>query len=57
MTATADLVIRPALPDDAGLVYKFVVDLAAYEKLEHEVKASEADFRRDLFAPDPKVFC
>lgn len=49
--------IRPARPEDAGLILDFVRQLADYEKLLHEVKASEADIARDLFGPEPKVFC
>lgn len=49
--------IRPAEPGDARQVLQFVADLAEYEKLSHEVKASEADIVRDLFGDDPKVFC
>ncbi len=49
--------VRPAGPDDAALVYGFVRDLADYEKLLHEVEATEADIRRDLFGPTPRVFC
>jgi GNAT superfamily N-acetyltransferase len=51
------LSIRSAVPADAALIVKFIRDLAAYEKLEHEAKASEADILRDLFAPGPRVFC
>jgi GNAT superfamily N-acetyltransferase len=51
------LVVRSAEPADATLVLKFVRDLAAYEKLLHEVEATEADISRDLFGPAPKVFC
>ena len=51
------LAIRSATPADAALVLKFVRDLAAYEKLSHEVEAGEADLARDLFSQSPKVFC
>jgi len=51
------LTIRSARPDDAGLVLHFIKALAEYEKLSHEAVATEADILRDLFAPDPKVFC
>jgi GNAT superfamily N-acetyltransferase len=50
------LSIRPAVAADAALILKFISDLAAYEKLLHEVKATEADILRDLFGADPKVF-
>jgi len=51
------LVIRPAIAADAGTILQFIADLAAYEKLSHEARASEADIARDLFGADPKVFC
>jgi GNAT superfamily N-acetyltransferase len=51
------LTIRDAVAADAALIVKFVADLAAYEKLSHEAKATEADITRDLFGADPKVFC
>lgn len=49
--------IRSAVPDDAALIVRFISALAAYEKLSHEAKATEADIVRDLFGPEPKVFC
>ena len=51
------LVIRPAMRADAALIVHFIEALAAYERLSHEAKASEADIVRDLFGTDPKVFC
>jgi GNAT superfamily N-acetyltransferase len=51
------VVIRPARPDDAALIISLIAALAAYEKLEHEAKATEADILRDLFGDAPKVFC
>lgn len=52
-----NLVIRAAVPGDEATILQFVRDLAEYEKLLHEVEASEADIARDLFGPAPKVFC
>ena len=52
-----DIAIRPAAPDDAALVLAFIRDLAEYEKLLHEVKATEEDVRALLFAPHPPAFC
>jgi len=49
--------IRSAVPADAALIVRFIAALAEYEKLSHEAKASEADIARDLFGPEPKVFC
>lgn len=51
------LAIRPATPTDVPTILQFIADLAAYEKLSHEAKATEADLARDLFGPAPKVFC
>ena len=51
------LAVRSAKPSDSGLIVKFIMDLAVYEKLEHEAKAGEADIERDLFGPAPKAFC
>ena len=51
------LSIRAAAKGDAKLVHGFITALASYEKLEHEVDATEADIERDLFGPVPKVFC
>ncbi len=50
------LTIRPAVRADAATILRFIRELAAYEKLEHEVKATEADLARDLFGDGPRVF-
>jgi len=51
------LVIRPARPADVGLVTALVRELAEYEKLAHEVEATEGHFEAALFGPPPRVFC
>ncbi|QFR33333.1 GNAT family N-acetyltransferase [Ancylobacter sp. TS-1] len=51
------LALRPARPEDAALILAFVRELADYEKLLHEVEATEDDIARDLFGPNPRVFC
>jgi GNAT superfamily N-acetyltransferase len=51
------LTIRPAQAGDAAQIVAFIAALADYEKLSHEAVATEADIMRDLFGPDPKVFC
>ncbi len=51
------LTIRRAVDGDEGLVLGFIRDLAEYEQLLHEVVASEADLARDLFGPNPRVYC
>ncbi|SFC86700.1 GNAT family N-acetyltransferase [Devosia psychrophila] len=54
---TDQLFIRSAIDADAGTIVQFIADLAAYENLSHEAKATETDILRDLFGGDPKVFC
>ena len=51
------LVIRRARPGEAGLVLSFVRELAGYEKLLHEVEATEADIDVALFGDSPRLFC
>ena len=51
------LSIRRAIPGDEGLVHEFIVRLAEYEKLRHEVVAGVEDLARDLFEDAPRVFC
>lgn len=51
------ITVRPAGPADASLIHGFIRDLAEYEKLLHEVEASEADIARDLFGDNPRAFC
>ena len=41
--------IRPARPDEAGLVLEFIKRLADYEKCADEVVADEATIRQSLF--------
>jgi GNAT superfamily N-acetyltransferase len=50
------LSIRKAELRDASLIFDFVRELAEYERLAHEVDASEADIAEALFAPQPRVF-
>jgi GNAT superfamily N-acetyltransferase len=49
--------IRRARPDEAGLVLSLIRELADYEKLAHEVEASEAMIAEALFAEHPRLFC
>jgi GNAT superfamily N-acetyltransferase len=51
------LSIRAARSDDAALVLGFVRELAAYEKLSHEVGATEAMISEALFGTQPRVYC
>ena len=49
--------IRRARSDEAGLVLSLVRELAEYEKLSHEVEATEADIAAALFGENPILFC
>lgn len=49
--------IRSARPGEAGLVLSFIKELAVYEKLLHEVVATEAEIEAALFGPNPRAFC
>jgi GNAT superfamily N-acetyltransferase len=49
--------IRPATQSDTDLIVQFIRELAEYEKLLHEVEATEDDLRRDLFGENPRCFC
>lgn len=51
------LTIRRARPEEAGLVFSLVRELAEYEKLLHEVHASEADIAEALFGANPRLYC
>ncbi len=50
-------IIRPATPADAALIFGLIGELAEYERLTDEVKASEADIAAILFTPSPRAFC
>src|SRR4030088_2496708 len=51
------LIIRRARPNEAGLVMSLVRDLAEYEKLLHEVEATEAMIGAALLGSNPRLFC
>ena len=51
------LSIRPARPDEAGLVLSFVRELAEYEKLTHEAVATEDMLDAALFGDPARIFC
>ncbi|MFO1114061.1 MAG: GNAT family N-acetyltransferase [Beijerinckiaceae bacterium] len=51
------LSIRAARRDEAALVLSFVRELAEYEKLSHEVDATEAMIADALFGASPSIFC
>ena len=49
--------LRRARSDEAGLVLSLVRELAEYEKLSHEVEATEAGIAAALFGENPVLFC
>lgn len=51
------LEIRPARPDECNLVLGLIRELAEYEKLAHEVEATEERLRATLFSDPPAAHC
>lgn len=51
----AALHIRPATADDAGLILRFIRELAIYEKAEFSVQTDEAGIRASLFGAGAKA--
>jgi diamine N-acetyltransferase len=49
--------IRQAEPGEEALVLAFIRKLADYEKLLHDVTASEDDIREALFGASPRCHC
>ncbi|HWB03693.1 MAG TPA: GNAT family N-acetyltransferase [Verrucomicrobiales bacterium] len=47
------LSLRPATPEDVPHILAFIRELAEYEKLTHEVSATEELLQRTLFGPKP----
>ncbi len=45
--------IRAATPEDVPLILQLIRELAEYERLAHEVRATEARLRATLFVPRP----
>jgi GNAT superfamily N-acetyltransferase len=52
-TSIPEFTIRPALKQDVPLILSFIRELAEYEKLSHQVIASEAALERTLFGDRP----
>src|SRR5437867_2416397 len=42
-------IVRPATPDDVPSILRLIRELAEYERLAHEVSATEAILRENLF--------
>ena len=52
-----ELLIRPSTSEDVPLILDFIRGIAEYEKLSHEVTATEADIRESLFGKRPAAEC
>ena len=50
---TQVFILRDARPGDEALLLRFIRELAEYEKLLHEVRATEAGLGATLFGPRP----
>ncbi|WP_411816113.1 N-acetyltransferase family protein [Hyphococcus sp. DH-69] len=48
--------VRAATIGDEAIILSFIKELAEYEKLSHEVVATERDLEVTLFADNPRVF-
>lgn len=51
------LVIRQAVPGEEDLILRFIRELAAYEKLHHEIVADRTLIAQSFFAAVPRVYC
>lgn len=49
--------IRSAREEDCAQILQLVKELAAFEQLSDQVRATEEDFRRDGFGPAPRFEC
>lgn len=52
----SNLVVRTATAEDTSILFKFIIDLAIYEKAEHEVLATEQTIKASIFAENSHVF-
>jgi GNAT superfamily N-acetyltransferase len=54
---TDSITIRNATPNDVTQIRQFILELAIYEKAEHEVEATEEDLHRTLFTEGSTAHC
>ncbi|MCE7933590.1 MAG: GNAT family N-acetyltransferase [Chlorobi bacterium CHB2] len=47
--------IRPATPADSGLIHSLIAELAEYERLRHEMVATEQSIHQALFGESPRA--
>ncbi len=57
MSGGVSLAIRAARPEDSALIFSLVRELADYEKLSHEVDATEEMIAAALFCEQPRLYC
>jgi GNAT superfamily N-acetyltransferase len=57
MTTEARLRIRPATPDDAALVHRFICELASYEREPDAVEVTPGELARQLAGQPPPFEC
>jgi GNAT superfamily N-acetyltransferase len=55
VTVDPEFQIHPATVADVPIILSLIKELAEYERLAHEVVATEADLRKALFSPRPVV--
>src|SRR5579863_3816584 len=55
MTEPSAVDIAPAQPEDVPLLLALIAELAEYEKLRHEVVATQASLAHALFGPRPSA--
>ncbi len=53
----SEILIRPAVREDAAAILRLIHELAAYENLLDQVQVSEADILRDGFGAQPRFEC
>lgn len=51
------LLVREAQLDDIPIIYKYIKDLAEYEKAPEEAILTEEDLKRSFFPDIPQVYC
>lgn len=50
------VLVREALPSDAGRIFELITHLAEYERLRHKLIGSQASLQRDLFGDQPVAY-
>lgn len=51
------LLVREVKLDDIPIIYKYIKDLAEYEKAPEEAILTEEDLKRSFFPDKPQVYC